>query len=274
MSSLSAISSTCLWWANRTRRYMFRSIALCSSQRLRDLISILRTPSSPRILSIGECLREVVVAYKLTDYLWCHSIERVEAYCAYTPLSLVMFVSGPAPANPNTRRNVRHPLFHALPKMLPIIRTRHRPVRLELNDVAFVDVTGLVDLVHDLSLAGLFAKPLHCRNVTWGGDPSHSLPQLRLSRATDDMAIMRLSHLRTSHCTDHLTMAYVMFGYLVGDGVTMLPPFLDLSDYSLLFDGMRMLCHDLERGNIKTSCAFTYQPPKLRGSPHADHGWS
>ncbi|KAI0092283.1 hypothetical protein BDY19DRAFT_590783 [Irpex rosettiformis] len=214
MKHLSACALTCVYWAQLTRGRMFKRLALRSPKDLCGLRSFLRASSSGRLPSIGELLRELVIFYKLGDIPWFHNVPGLVASGGYY-LGLVHFhVLGPVPpaiTAGNTRWSILHPLFFAVPRVLPMNSFHKLDVSVHVENIHFFYPTMLRNLLHDCNLLG--PSFIYCTNLTWDHetnliwDHDPTVPPSSL-----DWTLTHHSHLRimrSSQCTDNSRAAFM-----------------------------------------------------------------
>ncbi|KAI0084322.1 hypothetical protein BDY19DRAFT_997811 [Irpex rosettiformis] len=201
MKHLSACALTCAYWAQLTRERMFDRLVLRSGKDLNDLRTLLRASSSDRLDPIGVLLSKVVIYYKLGDLLWFYNLPGLVASGA-NKLNWVGFhVLGPVPTAftaGNTRRSVLHPLFFAVPRVMPMTSKFHKLyVQVFVDNIHFTHPTMLYNLLQDCKL--LHPRDIICRNLTWDHDPTVTPSSFGWTLAHHS----RLHHTYSAQCTDN-----------------------------------------------------------------------
>ena len=173
MKHLSACASTCVYWAQLTRERMLPLLILRSSKDMSSLLSFLRAPQSPRIPPICNILRYLHVFYTLGDHPWFHSLADLQSRSRISNLaSLNLYITGPAtPAfvTASTRGSILHPLFFAVPRVLPIIFPKSCGFYLSIINIHLPNPTMLSNLVQDC--LSLLPRSVYCTNLTWDVNP-------------------------------------------------------------------------------------------------------
>ncbi|KAI0091512.1 hypothetical protein BDY19DRAFT_630281 [Irpex rosettiformis] len=123
MKHLSACALTCVYWAQMTRGRMFDRLILRSAKSISGLQSLLHASPSDRLGSLGTILKELVICYKLGDLLWFYNVPGLVASGANKLHWVDFHILGPVPpafTAGNTRRSILHPLFFAVPRVMPM----------------------------------------------------------------------------------------------------------------------------------------------------------
>ncbi|KAI0084326.1 hypothetical protein BDY19DRAFT_543212 [Irpex rosettiformis] len=207
MKRLSACALTCVYWARLTRERMFRRLVLRSAKDISGLRSLLRAFSSDRLDPIGVLLSELVIYYKLGDLLWFYNVPGLVASGANKLHWVAFHVLGPVPAAftaGNTRRSVLHPLFFAVPRVMPMTPFHKFTVKVYIENIHFTHPTMLYNLLQDCKL--LHPWGIACTNLTWDHDSTATLSSF-------GWALAHRSHLQPyytvypSQCTDNALAA-------------------------------------------------------------------
>ncbi|KAI0085252.1 hypothetical protein BDY19DRAFT_967000 [Irpex rosettiformis] len=220
MQHLSACSLTCFYWAKFTRAHMFKMLILRSPQDVRDLRALLHFSSSQRLAPIGNYLWHLVVEYHFNNYFWLYNLRGLlqdwtrRAPAGQSFHEVDIHVSGPAPAITTAlgRRTVRHPLFHSLPRIIPMpFIDADVVVYLFLDDVHFADHAGLQNLIQDLNFRGLIAKDIYCRNLSWDDQAQSTPPSLVSTDIAHHSLVLLGPAVICSGSTDDVLAALVVF---------------------------------------------------------------
>ncbi|KAI0084333.1 hypothetical protein BDY19DRAFT_997816 [Irpex rosettiformis] len=235
MKHLSACALTCVYWAQLTRGRMFRRLVLRSTKDINGLRSLLRASSSDRLNPIGRLLSELVICYKLGDLLWFYNVPGLVASGANRLRWVNFHILGPVSpaftAN-NTRRSVLHPLFFAVPRVMPMTSFHAFTVFVCIENIHFTHPTMLYNLLQDCKL--LHPLDLTCRNLTW--DHDHTATPSSFGW-TFTHQISPLEYMWLSQCTDNALPAAM--GFSAPRHESSRRPHLNSTDSSSLLDIIR-----------------------------------
>ncbi|KAI0084299.1 hypothetical protein BDY19DRAFT_541759 [Irpex rosettiformis] len=238
MKHLSACALTCVYWAQLTRERMFGRLILRSSKDTSGLRSLLTHASpSDRIDPIGTFLERLVVYYKLGDLPWFHNVPGLVASGAYNLRRVAFHVLGPVPpafTAGNTRRSVLHPLFFAVPRVMPMISFHKFTVKVYVKNIHFTHPTMLYNLLQDCKL--LHPTKIVCRNLTWDHDPTATPSSLGWTLGHHS----RPEYLYSLRCTDN-ALANIM-ALSVPRHEFSRKPHLNTNETSSLLDIIRTPC--------------------------------
>ncbi|KAI0084303.1 hypothetical protein BDY19DRAFT_997794 [Irpex rosettiformis] len=237
MKHLSACALTCVYWAQLTRERMFRRLVLRSAKDINDLRSLLRASSSDRLNPIGKILLELVIYYKLGDLLWFYNVPGLVASGADKLYGVFFHVLGPVPPAfmaGNTRRSVLHPLFFAVPRVMPMTSFHGFTVNVTVEDIHFTHPTMLYNLLQDCKL--LHPRGIACTNLTWDHDPTATLSSFGWALAHRSPP----EHTWLSQCTGNAFAAAMALS--VPRHEFFRRPHLNTTDSSSLLDIIRASC--------------------------------
>ncbi|KAI0084318.1 hypothetical protein BDY19DRAFT_542839 [Irpex rosettiformis] len=234
MKHLSACALTCVYWAQLTRVDMFQRLVLRSSKDISGLRSLLRASSSDRLDPIGTFFEELVIYYKLDDVPWFHNVPGLVASGADVLDSVCLHVLGPVPpafTAGNTRQSILHPLFFAVPRVIPMTSFHKFYVHVYVENIHFTHPTMLYNLLQDCKL--LHPWNMTCRNLTWDHDPT-ATPSLF---GWAPVHHSRLECMYPSQCTDNALTSVMALS--VPRHESSRRPHLNSTDSSSLVDIMR-----------------------------------
>lgn len=229
MKYLTNCTMVCVFWANVVRERMFRVLILRARSDFRELEQFFHSPPSPRLLPVGKHLRELVVFYNLGEYPWFLDAARFkckdESISAdaegvalhrrdVLPFQLEIVLSGPAPSKSiprNSWRTARHPLFFAIPRVVPGLLDnlgRSLPI---LQDIHFPNFRGMENLLREFPES--WNEPTrYCINITWDTGPVPLLSTLALATILSppnmrNHSIPFTAAVYASRCTDDVLVA-------------------------------------------------------------------
>ncbi|KAI0084307.1 hypothetical protein BDY19DRAFT_542406 [Irpex rosettiformis] len=239
MKHLTACALTCVYWAQSARRRMFRQLVLRSAKDLNDLRSLLPVSASSRLAPIGAILRYLVIYYKLGDLIWFYNVPGLVASGANKLYWLFFHVLGPVPlafTAGNTRRSVLHPLFFAVPRIMPMTSFHKFTVDVYVENIHFTHPTMLYNLLQDCKL--LHPSDIACRNLTWDHDPTATPSSLGWTLAHHSHFDSDYSGY--SQCTDKALAAAMVLS--IPRHESFHRSHLNMTDSSSLLDIMRASC--------------------------------
>ncbi|KAI0084321.1 hypothetical protein BDY19DRAFT_997810 [Irpex rosettiformis] len=239
MKHLSACALTCVYWAQLARWRMFERLVLRSAKDISSLRSLLRASPSDRMDSIGTFFEELVIYYKLGDVPWFHSVSGLVASGADALDSVYFHILGPVPpafTAGNTRRSVLHPLFFAVPRVIPMTPFHKFFVDVYIKNIHFTHPAMLYNLLQDCKL--LHPQSITCRNLTWDPDPTATLSSFSWTLAHHSR--FDSGSLEYSQCTDDALAAAMVLS--VPRHESSRRPHLNTTDSSSLVDIMRASC--------------------------------
>ncbi|KAI0092284.1 hypothetical protein BDY19DRAFT_590941 [Irpex rosettiformis] len=233
MKHLSACALTCLYWARLTRERMFERLVLRSAEDLQGLRTLLGASSNDRLCPIASLLQVVVIYHKLGDLPWFHNARGLKKSLTDRLRDIVLHILGPVPSaltDGNTRRSELQPLFHTLPRVLPMTSFCRRYVKVYVENIHFTRPTVLFNLLQDCHLVHLHS--IHCKNLTWDDDATPFSPDWQFTDWPNMQVLV-------SQCKDNTRVAAMALSLPPHE--FFLRPHLSSADCSCIIDIIRAL---------------------------------